>query len=336
MSATGLPASTGGRHRLLHALGSTRLALFALAAIGAGVIAHSSTDGGIPGLLAGLFALGAVNLLAALLVQPRLRADLPLFLFHVALLVLLVLAAVGRLTSLTGTVELARGQVFDGQLLTREAGPLHRDGLAQLRFVNDGFVVEYAERWRRGTTTNWVRVFGRGGEVTTLAIGDIEPLVLDGYRFYTTPNKGFAPVFRWVPRAGGPQQRGAVHLPSYPMNDHRQAQTWRIPGTGRDAWVMLELERPAIDPTRISTFRVPESQRIVLVVDGVRRELEPRESVTLDDGILVYEGLTAWMGYKVFHDPTLPWLVVAALLAIASLAVFCWRRFGGAAPTRGS
>jgi hypothetical protein len=138
-----------------------------------------------------------------------------------------------------------------------------------------------------------------------------------------------------VPR-NAPMQRGAVHLPAYPMHDYRQAQTWRIPGTGRDAWIMLILERPAIDPTRASSFRIPESQRIVLVIDGTRRELEPRESVTLDDGVLVYEGLTAWMGYKVFYDPTLPWLVAAALLAIAALAAFAWRRFGGASAVRGT
>jgi cytochrome c biogenesis protein len=57
--------------------------------------------------------------------------------------------------------------------------------------------------------------------------------------------------------------------------------------------------------------------------------------VTLDEGVLVYEGLTAWMGYKVFYDPTLPWLAAAALLAIASLGTFCWRRFGRTARESG-
>jgi cytochrome c biogenesis protein len=131
-------------------------------------------------------------------------------------------------------------------------------------------------------------------------------------------------------------ERGAVHLPSYPLNEHRQAQTWAIPGTGREAWVMLDMDRPAIDPARASRFRLPESHRLVLVVDGVRRELVAGGSVNLDEGVLVYEGLTAWMGYKVFYDPTLPWLAVASLLAIASLAAFCWRRFGRAGPERGA
>jgi cytochrome c biogenesis protein len=334
MNATTLPVAPGGPHPLLRALASTRLTLVALAAIAAGVVANAQVEGGMPVLLAAVFALGAANLLAALVAQPRLRADLPLFVFHVALLAILALAAAGRLMALTGTAELANGEVFDGQLLTREAGPLHPDRLQRLRFVNDGFTIEYAEGWRRGRTANQVRVFGGSGEVTRLVIGDIDALVLDGYRFYTTPNKGFAPVFRWVPRDGEAMQRGAVHLPAYPMHEHAQAQTWRIPGTGRDAWIMLDLDRPAIDPTRESGFRVPESYRLVAVIDGVRRELAAGESVALPEGVLVFEGLTTWMGYKVYYDPTLSWMLAASLLAVASLAVFCWRRFGRAAAGR--
>jgi len=335
VNATVLPASPGGPHPLLAALASPRVTLVALAAIAAGVVAHTQVEGGIAGLLAAVFAAAAANLLAALVVQPRLRADLPLLVFHVALLALLALAAIGRLTALTGTLELAQGEVFDGQLLTSEAGPLHPDGLAKMRFVNDGFTVEYAEGWRRGRTLNDVRVFGSDGQVTRRRIGDMDALVIDGYRFYTTSNKGFAFIFRWVPRSGESMERGAVHLPSYPMNEHRQAQTWRIPGTSREAWVMLDMARPAIDPGRPSRFRLPDAHRLVLVIGGERRELAAGESVTLDEGILVYEGLTAWMGYKVFYDPTLPWLVAAALLSIGALGAFYWRRFGRAEKERG-
>lgn len=335
MNATALPAAPRGPRAALAALASTRLSLAALAAIAAAVVAHAQAEGGMPVLLAAVFALAGANLAAALVLQPRLRADLPLFVFHLALLAILALAALGRLTTLTGTLELAQGEVFDGQLLAREAGPLHPEGLSRLRFVNDGFEIEYAEGWKRGRTTNRVRVFGEDGQVESRVIGDMDALVVDGFRFYTTPNKGFAPVFRWVPRGAGAMQRGAVHLPSYPAREHAQAQAWRIPGTGRDAWVMLELDRPAIDPTRESRFRIPASWRLVAVIDGVRRELAPGDSVALEEGVLVLEGLTAWMGYQVHYDPTLPWILAAALLAIASLAAFCWRRFGRAAGARG-
>jgi cytochrome c biogenesis protein len=325
MSATTL--AFAGRPAL-RALGSPRLTLALLAVVALAVIVHAKLAGGLAGPLAAAFALAAANLAAALLTNARLRADLALFVFHLALLALLALAALGRLTALTGTLELARGEVFDGQLLTREAGPLHPDGISRLRFVNDGFTIAYAEGWRRGRTVNDVRVFGRDGRATRRTFGDIEPLVIEGYRFYTTPNKGFAIVMRWVPRDGQPAERGTVHLPSYPLNEHRQAQTWRIPGTPRDAWVMLDLDTPAIDPSRASTFELPGAHRLVFVADGERHELRPGESFTAPEGVLVYEGLVAWMGYKVYYDPTLPWLLAAAAVAIAALAVFAWRRLG--------
>ncbi len=312
MNATSLPASGNVAVRAARALGSTRLTLASLGLVAVAVIAHAQVAGG----------------LAALLTQPRLRADFALFVFHLALLALLALAALGRLATLTGTLELAQGEVFDGQLLTREAGPLHPDRLSRLRFVNDGFTIDYAEGWRRGRTANDVRVFGDDGRVASVRIGDIDPLVLEGYRFYTTPNKGFAVVLRWVPRDGRPAERGTVHLPAYPMHEHRQAQSWRIPGTAREAWVMLDLEAPAIDPTRASSFRVPGAHRLVLVTGADRRELRPGDTVALPEGLLVYEGLTAWMGYKVFYDPTLPWLLAAAAVAILALSAFFWRRLG--------
>lgn len=328
MNAATMPVRPGLARRSLSQLGSPRLTLVLLAVVAVAIVAHVQLDRGASGPLAAAFALAAANLAAALATHARLRADLALFVFHLALLALLGLAAFGRLASLTGTLELAQGEVFDGQLLTREAGPLHRDGLAKLRFVNDGFTIEYAEGWRRGRTTNDVRVFGQDGRVSAHRIGDIDALVLDGYRFYTTSNKGFAVVMRWVPRNGRPAERGTVHLPSYPLNEHRQAQSWSIPGTSRQAWVMLDLDAPAIDPSRASAFRLPGAHRLVLVTDGVRRELAPGEIAAVPEGMLVYEGLTAWMGYKVTYDPSLPWLLACAAVAIGALGAFFWRRFG--------
>lgn len=327
MNATTIPCHEGPVRRLLREAGSTRLTLVLLAVVALAVIAHARIEGGLAGPLAAAFALAAANLGAALLANERLRADLALFVFHLALLVLLALAALGRLTALTGTLELAQGEVFDGRLLTQESGPLHPDGLTRLRFVNDGFTIAYAEGWRRGRTSNDVRVFGHDGRATRHTIGDIEPLVLDGYRFYTTPNKGFAIVMRWVPRGGQPPERGTVHLPSYPLNEHRQAQSWRIPGTSREAWVMLDLDAPAIDPSHASTFQLPGAHRLVFVTGGERRELRPGDNFAVPEGVLVYEGLTAWMGYKVFYDPTLPWLLACAGVGVLALAAFFWRRF---------
>jgi cytochrome c biogenesis protein len=53
----------------------------------------------------------------------------------------------------------------------------------------------------------------------------------------------------------------------------------------------------------------------------------PGERYVLPQGTLVYEGLTAWMGYAVFYDWTIPWLLAAAAAAVASLSVHFWRKF---------
>ena len=39
--------------------------------------------------------------------------------------------------------------------------------------------------------------------------------------------------------------------------------------------------------------------------------------------------LRLWMGYRVDYNPVLPWLVVAAFLSLAALAVHVQQRFAG-------
>ena len=41
-------------------------------------------------------------------------------------------------------------------------------------------------------------------------VGDDTPLVLDGYRLYTTSNKGFAPLLTWQ-QNGAPAVHGVLH-----------------------------------------------------------------------------------------------------------------------------
>ena len=75
----------------------------------------------------------------------------------------------------------------------------------------------------------------------------------------------------------------------------------------------------------------------MLRIDAQRFELAPGERVALTGGTLVYEGLRSWMGYRVTHDWTLPWLLAAALLAALALAWHYTQRFflaAGARPPR--
>jgi ResB-like family protein len=307
------------------ALASLKLTAAALALLAAGVLwAYFERAQSVPALVAPM-ALLAINLGCAILVNPKFRAQLPLLVFHVALLALVLLAAAGRLTYLNGRLELSTGEAFTGELLDARQGPLHRPRLAHAAFVNEGFEIDYAPKWKRLETRNTVRWRSARGEETGV-IGDQTPLVLEGYRFYTTSNKGFAPVFVWQ-RAGAPAERGSVHLPPYPVLQFAQQAQWTLPGTERSLTVRLPLDEELIDYERASRFSLPPSRAIEVVHGGKTQTLQPGASLELAEGRLRYEGLTTWMGYAVFFDWTLPWLAAAAVLAALALGWHFWRRF---------
>lgn len=304
---------------LPEALASPRLTLAALVLLGAAAIAQGFAQGGTVWLLVVPLSVGALNLVAAVLSHPVFRQRPALLAFHLSLLAIVVLAAAGRLTYLKGQLELGEGEAFTGRLSALESGPLHRSELEQAHFVNEGFTIRYGRGVRRAETRNAVRWIDESGSERHAVIGDNEPLVRRGYRFYTSFNKGFAPVFFWRPAAGAPQ-RGTIHLPSYPMHEYRQVLQWTLPGTGTTIWTMLKFDELLLDPERVSQFRLPERHTLVIRVGDARHELEPGASLALPEGVLVYERLSAWMGYTVFYDWSLPWLFAACVLAFASLA----------------
>lgn len=311
---------------LLERLGSLRLSLIAFALLGIGVaIAYQDSDNKTWPMVIPLSLLAA-NLVAAVATRPVFRRQVPLLVFHLALITLIVLIAIGRLTYLRGWVELAEGHVFSGTLTGIEAGPLHYNRLDRVRFENAGFTIDYGPEMRRKATYNKVIWYDAGGAAKEAVIGDQSPLVLEGYRFYTSFNKGFSPTFRWEPRSAAPVV-GAVNLPSYPANDLNQAIDWTPPGGTTSVWVSLQLDKPVIDPERASTFHLPESYRLVLRVGDARHELRPGGAVEVADGRLVYLGLRSWMGYTVFSDWTIPWLLATCLVGLSSLAWHFWRKF---------
>ncbi|MGQ0524693.1 MAG: cytochrome c biogenesis protein ResB [Betaproteobacteria bacterium] len=290
------------------------------------MIANASTGGGAVWFIVVPLALCAVNLTAAVLTHSVFRRQTALLAFHLALLAIVVLAAAGRLTYLKGQIELAEGEVFSGQLARIESGPWHRAKLEGAAFVNDGFTIRYEKGVRRVETRNAVRWLDEAGREQRAVIGDNEPLVLRGYRFYTSFNKGFAPIFTWYPSRGA-AQRGTINLPSYPIHEHGQVLEWTLPGTHTQLWTMLQFDEVVINPEQISHFRLPARHTLVVRMGERRHELAPGARLALPEGVLVYERLSTWMGYSVFYDWTLPWLFVACLLAVASLAWHFWKKF---------
>lgn len=310
------PALTCRRSAVLERLGSLRATPWLLALVAAAPFA-GPLAGGAGNAVAVPLALLGVNLAASLATHPAFRVRTALLAFHLALLAIAVLAAAGRATSLAGRFELLEGAAFDGVLLDGERGPLHRDRLAAASFVNGGFTIDYAPGMKRGRTRNAVAWRDDGGAPRSATIGDQRPLVLHGYRFYTTPNKGFAPLLRW--RApGAAEVVGAVHLPSWPAHEHAQAAQWQLPG-GETVWVMLKIDEALLDERAAGAFRTPQAHRLVVRVGERRAELRPGERLALPGGELGYDGLRTWMGYRVAYDPTLPWLLASGVVAVLAL-----------------
>ncbi len=302
-------------HALTAHFGSLRNVLASLALLF--VVVLGAPEGWLKWPLTAVFALLSLQLLAALVVHPAFRRKLPLLVAHLALLALVVLAGVGRLASLDGRFELTQGVAFDGRLMDQQAGPLHVAGLDRLAFEHDGFEIDYAPGLRRGVTRNPVRWRDEAGRARSAVIGDHRPLVIYGYRIYTSSNKGFAPLLRWQP-AQGEAVLGAVHLPSYPMHALRQSREWQLPD-GRAVWVMLQFDETLIDPAAAARFRMPREHRLVVRIGQARHELAAGEALQIEGGTLVYDRLSSWMGYRIAYDPTLPWLLASALLAALAL-----------------
>ena len=310
----------------LRALASLRVTLAAFLLLGAGLILTLYVSVSAIWAIMVPLAFCAVNLMAALAVHPALRRHADLLVFHMALLAILLLAALGRLTYLKGHMELSTGEWFSGKLAGYEAGPWHPWGIDEVRFANTGFAIDYEPGRRRDHTFNTVRFLNSDGHPQEVVIGDQVPLVLNGYRFYTSFNKGFALAFVWTPANGAPQ-RGTVHLPAYPIHEYRQANTWTPPGGTGELWVQLRFDETLLDRNGPAQFRTPGAHTVVVREENRRMEMIPGQSVSINGGRLTYEGVGTWMGYTIFYDRTIPWLLAAGVVGVLSLGWHFWRRY---------
>jgi cytochrome c biogenesis protein len=311
--------------RFILALASLKLTPIGLALLGvATVMVYQMGDSATPWLAGPLFLL-ALNLMAAVATNAVFRRQMPLLVFHLALIALVLLAAVGRLTYLKGAADVTEGTAFPGAWRI-DAGPLHINRLDVVNFVNEGFDIRYKPGPVRDLTLNRVRWVDAAGRQRVEEIADNRPLVMHGYRFYPSSNKGFAPILLWQPKAGE-AVLGAVHLPSYPVNLHAQAREWRPAGAAEDIWVMLEIPEALIPPDQHSRFRLPEQHKLVLRQGDERWELKLGERVSLPGGVVEYRELRTWMGYLVFYDWTIPWMLSACVVAVLSMGWHFWRKF---------
>jgi hypothetical protein len=306
---------------LLRRLGSTRLTpwLFGLLAL-AVVLAHVNMR--LPDTaVAAPLGLLALHLGSAMALRPRLRRG-GLGLFHICLLACLGLLAWGRLTHFDGRLEIAENTAFDAAaVMPAEQGPWHATSdLAGLQFMQGRFQVNYETGVRRADTRSQVQL----ADGSTLVVGDAQALKLSGYRFYTTHNKGFAPLLRWQ-APGQEAQTGHLHMPSYPLFDWQQLQDWTPPG-GPAMKLWVHPDTPLPEDRAFTLAPGSMAATLVLEVAGQRHSLRAGESLKGPWGTLRFERLDGWMGYRVHRDPAMLPLLVLALAGVLGLAWHVWPR----------
>lgn len=323
-----LPASSpapGQINALLSALASPKwmLAFFIFAAISAVIsMEHPEWITPVWMLPLGIFCL---SLLAAMATNPRLRGDLPLLGLHLGLFALIVLFAAARLTYLDGHVSLERGQSFSGKLDIAEQGPWHFGKLPQLRFANDGFEETFrpGERWE--VTANRIYWWNDAGQRQSASIGESRPLLLSGYRIYTTFNRGFSVHFQWE-NAAGEVELGNVQLRP---GEHDLANEWLLPN-GIKVWAMLQPQEslqilPGESRRNLGVGTL--GHRLVIRHGEQRHVIARGESLDLPGGRLTYRKLDTWMGYRLVFDPTIHWLGAAGLFSVLCMVVYYGRLF---------
>lgn len=300
-------------------LASLRLTFVCLVAAAAIAIIAQLTDRPFALYLAAPFAVLFVNLIAALAATPKLRQQTGLLGFHLALAVLALLATFDRLMAFNGHVEVTAGTAFDPALVEASAGPLHQPRLSRIAFIQDDFAIEYAPGMKRRGTVSRVQVPDADAGWRMIAFGDDRPLIAAGYRFYTTFNKGFAPVLTYLDGAGQAHS-GAVHLPSYPLNYYNQGTEWLPPGAAQPVKLWLHLPDQVYDETERWQFRKPDDAVLVVLQNDERHELRPGDAVAVGGGVLRYDELRTWMGYTIDYAPMTPWMLGAVVVGVLFLA----------------
>ena len=305
--------------KLLSVLASLRLTLPGMLLLTAGVLVRYLADDASVLWIAMPLLLLAINLLAALLVNPRFHRQPALLMFHICLLLLVLLAIAGQLTSLEARLEISEGQAFSVERVEiLRQGPWHpRERLHEVAFVQGPLHVDYRPGLRRGRTESHLLVNGGDQGAGLTAVGDNIPLKMAGYRFYTTPNKGFAAVLTWHDNAGN-ELTGAVNFPSYPANDWRQLNAWNSPDGAVLSLELLFAEKPSHEQSwTLASDGMSAALRITSGTEtGI---LYPGGQIQIGDALVRFDAVRMWMGYEIRYEPLLPWFFTTAVIGVIAL-----------------
>jgi len=277
------------------------------------------------------------NLLAALLTNRSFRTQTGLLVFHVGLLLVFVCIGLTLLLRYDGHVEILQGGAFDAGLVeTVEQGRWHDNRLGDIELYQGEVRVNYLPGLNRQDTHSTVEYRAASGEMRRITVGDTRTANIDGYRFAATFNKGYALLLQWT-GADGREALGAVHLPSFPAFDWKQVTTWTTPA-GQEIELELDFDQRVSDDRADWSFGRTDLPYAVHVtpVGEPQRSIRSGESVALAGGRVHVVDLRVWMAYQIEYLPFLPWMFVAAMLAIIGLTLHFARRVLPASAPAGS
>lgn len=313
----------------LERLASHWLALASLVGLALGVVISHYGNQPYTWTLVLPLGLMFINLMAAIVTKPALYRQPALLVFHIGLLAVILLASLSRLTYLTGAVMIPVGEAFSGKTLSDDRGPWHPDRLGQLNIINEALDIHYLDGKRRHIV-NRVRWRDESGRELKGEVGDDTPLVITGYRFYTTGNKGFHAQLLWQPPAQTQPVLVKLPFPSYPGQKETQHLEGQLEGVTEPVFIGLQLPEPLIPEKGPGLLHAPKDYHLVVRYQQQRIEIHPGQRVDFLGGHfeLAAEGaLGLWMGYQVFYDWTRPWLIASILLAVTALGFYVRNRF---------
>ena len=313
---------------LLRKLASLRLTLVGMAVLAVlAVVASRSADVDVS-ITAVPLAILAINLFAALVTNRSFRSQTGLLIFHIGLLLVFACIGLTVLLRFDGHVEVLQGAAFDAkQVEVVEQGWWHDNRLDDVEFYQGDVRINYLPGLNRQDTHSTIEYRAASGEMRRITIGDTRTARIDGYRVAATFNKGFALLLQWT-GDDGRQALGAVHMPSFPEFDWKQVTTWTTPA-GQEVELELAFDEAVSSDTAEWTFgatSMPYTVRVSIAGEAPR-SLRKGETASLRGGAVSAVDLRVWMAYQIEYLPFLPWMFVAAMLAIIGLTVHFARRF---------
>ena len=323
--------------RVVKLLASLRLTLVGMLALAVLAVVGTRNPAIGTGITIWPIVLLVLNLLAALLTNKSFRTQTGLLVFHVGLLLVFACIGLTLLLRYDGHVEIVQGGAFDAGLVeTVEQGRWHDNRLGDIELYQGEVRVNYLPGLNRQETRSSIEYRAASGELRHITVGDTRTVNIDGYRFAASFNKGFALLLHWT-GADGRELLGAVHMPSFPSFDWKQVTTWTTPA-GQDLELELKFDQRVSDDRADWSFGRTDLPYAVHVtpVGEPQRSIRSGEGVELVGGQVRVVDLRVWMAYQIEYLPFLPWMFVAAMLAIIGLTLHFARRVLPATVSAGS